>query len=135
MQIPVREIIVKKRIRKEYGDIQALAESMKHFGQISPITVSRANVLIAGERRLEAAKFLGWRTINATVIDVSEKLARLELEIEENIQRRDFTGDEIAAATRKLCKLKNPNIFRRALSAVIGFFRRLLSASGSRPLS
>jgi ParB family chromosome partitioning protein len=125
MQIPVKDIIVKKRIRKEYGNIQALAESMKHFGQISPITVSKANVLIAGGRRLEAAKFLGWRTINAVVIDTDEKLAQLELEIEENIQRRDFTGEEIATATRKLYKLKNPNIFRRALNAIVRFFRRL----------
>ncbi|MDR1586863.1 MAG: ParB N-terminal domain-containing protein, partial [Treponema sp.] len=112
-------------IRKDYGDIHELAESMKRFGQISPITVSRANVLIAGGRRLEAAKFLGWRTINATVIDADEKLARLELEIEENIQRRDFTGEEIAGATRELYKLKNPNIFRRILNALLLFFKRL----------
>jgi ParB family chromosome partitioning protein len=125
MQIPIEDIIVKRRIRKEYGDIHALAESMKRFGQISPITVSRANVLIAGGRRLEAAKFLGWRTINATVIDADEKLARLELEIEENIQRQDFTGEEIAGATRELYKLKNPNIFRRILNAIILFFKHL----------
>jgi ParB family chromosome partitioning protein len=98
---------------------------MKRFGQISPITVNKANVLIAGGRRLEAAKFLGWRTINAAVIDADEKLARLELEIEENIQRRDFTGEEIAGATRQLYKLKNPNIFRRILNVIVLFFKRL----------
>jgi ParB family chromosome partitioning protein len=125
MQIPVKDIIIKKRIRKEYGDIHELAESMKRFGQISPITVNKANVLIAGGRRLEAAKFLGWRTINATVIEADEKLARLELEIEENIQRRDFTGEEIAGATRQLYKLKNPNIFRRILNIIVLFFKRL----------
>jgi ParB family chromosome partitioning protein len=125
MQIPVKDIIVKKRIRKDYGDIHELAESMKRFGQISPITVNKANVLIAGGRRLEAAKFLGWRTINATVIDTDEKLARLELEIEENIQRRDFTGEEIAGATKALYKLKNPNIFRRILNVIVLFFKRL----------
>jgi ParB family chromosome partitioning protein len=125
MQIPVKDIIIKKRIRKEYGDIHELAESMKRFGQISPITVNKANVLIAGGRRLEAAKFLGWRTINATVIDADEKLARLELEIEENIQRRDFTGEEIAGATRQLYKLKNPNILRRILNVIVLFFKRL----------
>jgi ParB family chromosome partitioning protein len=128
MQIPVKDIIVKKRVRKEYGDIQALAESMKHFGQISPITVSKENVLIAGGRRLEAAKFLGWRTINAAVIDAGEKLARLELEIEENVQRRDFTGEEAAVAVKELNKLKNPNIFRRILNAIIRFFKKLFRA-------
>ena len=125
MQIPVKDIIIRKRIRKEYGDIHELAESKKRFGQISQITVNKANVLIAGGRRLEAAKFLGWRTINATVIDADEKLARLELEIEENIQRRDFTGEEIAGATRQLYKLKNPNVFRRILNVIVLFFKRL----------
>ncbi|MDR2054103.1 MAG: ParB N-terminal domain-containing protein [Treponema sp.] len=130
MQIPVKDIIVKKRIRREYGGIQELADSMKRFGQISPITVNRANVLIAGERRLEAAKFLGWRTINATVVDVDGKLARLELEIEENIQRRDFTGEEIAGATRELYRLKNPNLLRRILGAIVLFFKRLFRIGG-----
>jgi ParB family chromosome partitioning protein len=128
MQIPIKDIIVKKRVRKEYGDIQALAESMKHFGQISPITVSKGNVLIAGGRRLEAAKFLGWRTISATVINADEKLARLELEIEENVQRRDFTGEEAAVAVKELNKLKNPDIFRRILNAIIRFFKKLFRA-------
>jgi ParB family chromosome partitioning protein len=130
MQIPVDDIIVKKRIRKDYGNIHELAESMKRFGQMSPITVSRKNILIAGGRRLEAAKFLGWKTINATVIDADEKLTRLELEIEENIQRRDFTGEEIAGATRELYKLKNPNFFRRILNAIVFFFKRLFRIGG-----
>jgi ParB family chromosome partitioning protein len=131
MKIPIEKIIVKKRIRKEYGDIHALAESMKRLGQISPITVTRANVLVAGGRRLEAAKFLGWKTIDATVIDTAdaagmdEKLARLEIEVEENIERMDFTGEEFARATKELYRLRNPNFFRRILNALIRFFRNV----------
>jgi ParB family chromosome partitioning protein len=129
MQIPVKDIIVRKRIRKDTGDIASLADSMKRYGQISPITVSKANILIAGGRRLEAAKLLGWRTINATVIDAPEKLAKLELEIEENIQRRDFTGEELAKATKELYKLKNPNFLRRFLNAIVRFFKALFRIS------
>jgi ParB family chromosome partitioning protein len=125
MQIPIDDIIVKRRIRKDYGDIHELAESMKRFGLISPITVNRKNILIAGARRLEAAKFLGWKAINALVIDTDEKLDRLELEIEENIQRMDFTGTEIVGATKELYRLKNPNFFRRILNAFSIFFTRL----------
>jgi ParB family chromosome partitioning protein len=125
MQIPINDIIVKRRIRGDYGDIHELAESMKRFGQISPITVNRKNVLIAGGRRLEAAKFLGWKAISALVIDADEKLAMLELEIEENVQRRDFTGEEIAIASKKLHKLRNPGFFRRILNAIAAFFKRL----------
>jgi ParB family chromosome partitioning protein len=126
MQIPIKDIIVKKRIRKDMGDIEALAESLKRYGQISPIMISAKNVLIAGERRLEAAKYLGWRTINAVISESSSELARLELEIEENMQRRDFNMEEVAEATKKIYRLQHPGIFHRVLNAIIRFFRWLL---------
>jgi ParB family chromosome partitioning protein len=125
MQVPIKDIVVKRRIRKELGDITSLADSMKRFGQISPILVSKANILIAGGRRLEAAKSLGWKTINATIVDVSDKTTKLEYEIEENIQRRDFDGDELAKATRELYKLKNPGFFSRVWNAIVGFVKRV----------
>ena len=125
MQIPVNEIIVKKRIRQNPEDIESLAESLKRYGQITPILISKKNILIAGERRLEAAKYLGWRTINTVVSDCSDELARLELEVEENVQRKDFTTEEIAMATKKLYRLRNPGFFRRILNAIIKFFKRL----------
>jgi ParB family chromosome partitioning protein len=123
MQVPIKDIIVKKRIRREMGDIEALSESLKRYGQISPIVISNKNVLIAGGRRLEAAKQLGWRTINAVISDSTTELARLELEIEENIQRRDFNMEEVSEATKKLYHLQNPGILRRIVNAIIRFFK------------
>jgi ParB family chromosome partitioning protein len=125
MQVPVKDIIVKKRIRKDMGDIEGLAESLKRFGQITPIVISKKNTLIAGGRRLEAAKYLGWRTINAIISETSDELARLELEVEENVQRRDFTMEEVAEATRKIYRLQNPGFFRRILNAIGRFFKWL----------
>ena len=125
MNIPIADIIVSKRIRKDPGDIESLAESLKHYGQISPIVISKKNVLIAGGRRLEAAKLLGWRTINAIISESSNELERLEIEVEENIQRRDFSMEEVAEATRKIYRLKNPGFFRRILNAIIRFFKKL----------
>jgi ParB family chromosome partitioning protein len=125
MQVPVDDIKVRKRIRKDPGDIDALAESLRTYGQISPIVITAKNILIAGERRLRAAKALGWRTINAVIVEFPDALAKLEYEVEENIQRRDFTPQEIAEATRKIYRLKNPGFFRRILNAVIRFFKRL----------
>ena len=125
MQIPVDNIIVKKRIRKDMGDIDSLAESLKRYGQIHPVIINKKSVLIAGARRLEAAKRLGWRTINAIISDSSDELHRLELEVEENIQRHDFTIEELAEATRKLYKLRNPGFFRRIWNAIKAFFKRL----------
>jgi ParB family chromosome partitioning protein len=125
MQVPVEDIIVKKRIRKDMGDIGALAESFRKYGQISPIVINRKNILIAGGRRLAAAKSLGWRTINVVIAETSEKLSRLELELEENIQRRDFSTDESAEAAMAIYRLQNPGFFRRLWNVPVRFFRRL----------
>lgn len=125
MQIPVEDIVVRKRIRKDLGDIALLAESLKRYGQISPIVLSKKNVLIAGGRRLEAAKLLGWRSINAVISESAGELERLELEVEENVQRRDFSMEEVADASRKIYRLKNPGLFARIISAIVKFFRKL----------
>ena len=125
MQVRITDIKVKKRIRKELGDISALADSLKKYGQISPIVITKKNVLVAGERRLEAAKSLGWKTINAVIADVSGALAKLEYETEENIQRLDFTHDETVEALKKINHLQNPGFFARIFNAIIAFFKRL----------
>ncbi|MDR1929707.1 MAG: ParB N-terminal domain-containing protein [Treponema sp.] len=125
MQVPVKDILVKKRIRKDMGDLQALADSMKRIGQISPIVITGKNVLLSGGRRLAAAKLLGWRSINAVIADLQEDVYKLEFEIEENTQRRDFTPEELSQAQKRLYRLKNPGFFRRIWAAIVRFFRRL----------
>jgi len=125
MLVPIEDIKVKKRVRKDLGDIPALADSMKRFGQISPILITKKNVLIAGGRRLEAARSLGWRTINAIEVDVSDELTKLEYELEENVQRRDFNGEETDEAVRKIQRLKNPPWYQRVINAIVAFFKRL----------
>jgi ParB family chromosome partitioning protein len=107
------------------GNIPALADSMKRYGQLSPIVLNNHNQLIAGGRRLEAARYLGWRTINSVVMDINGDLSALEYEVEENLQRQNFTAEEFAQAVRKLNKLRNPGFFRRILNAILRFFRKL----------
>ena len=84
MLVQVKDVIVKKRIRKELQDIQALKESMSRYGLMNPITINSNNELIAGHRRLEAAKELGWNSISAVVIDPKNEILELEMELEEN---------------------------------------------------
>ncbi len=125
MQVPVDDIIVKQRIRKDMGNIPALAESMRRLGQISPISITKKNHLVAGARRLEAAKLLGWRTINVIVVDMPNETAKLEYEIDENMFRQDFSAEEIEFAAQKLDKLKNPNFLQKIWNAIIHFFQRI----------
>jgi ParB family chromosome partitioning protein len=110
---------------KTWGDIDALAESLKKFGQINPIMITDKNVLIAGGRRLEAAKSLGWRTINAIVVDVPEELSRLEYEVEENLRRQDLNPEEFAAASKRIHRLRNPGPFLRFFRWLSGVFKKL----------
>jgi ParB-like chromosome segregation protein Spo0J len=76
------------------GDKDALAESIAEVGLLHPIVVRTDNTLIAGERRLEACKALGWSTIPATMIDIA-LIARGELA--ENTSRLNFCPSESVA--------------------------------------
>jgi ParB family chromosome partitioning protein len=125
MQVPIADIIVKRRVRKEMGDLEALADSINRIGQISPIVITEKNVLLSGGRRLEAAKRLGWRTINAVVAKLPGGVTMLEIEIEENKQRCDFTPEESAKAMKRLYRQKHPGFFRRLWNSIVRFFRMI----------
>jgi ParB family chromosome partitioning protein len=125
MKVLIKDIVVKNRIRQDLGDIVALADSFKRYGQISPIVLNQKNVLLAGGRRLEAAKLLGWQTINAVVMESSDHLEMLEIEVEENKYRKDFSDEETAEAEKQIYKLRHPNIIRRIFNAIVKFFKRI----------
>jgi len=127
MQIPLDDIRVKRRIREEPEDIEDLMNSMKRYGLMNPITINSENVLIAGRRRLEAARRLGWHMISANVIEATDRVSELEMEIEENTQRSNFTDQELMEAYTRLERLRNPNIFVRIWRAIVAFFRALFS--------
>lgn len=127
MLVQVKDVIVKKRIRKELQDIQALKESMSRYGLMNPITINSNNELIAGHRRLEAAKELGWNSISAVVIDPKNEILELEMELEENIQRSPFTKDELIEGYERLEKLRHPGFFRRIWNFIVNFFKSLFS--------
>jgi ParB family chromosome partitioning protein len=127
MQIAIDDIKVKRRARQQEGDIEPLMDSMRRYGLLNPVIVNSRNVLIAGARRLEAAKRLGWHTISATVLDSTDKVTELEIEIEENTQRANLTEQELLSAYTRLERIKNPNIFVRIWRAIINFFKRLFA--------
>lgn len=125
MQVEIDSIRVRKRVRKEKQDIEQLAYSMSRFGLLHPVAITRHNTLIAGYRRLEAARFLGWSTIEATIISHDSPADRLELELDENLQRVPLKHEELESAIEKLENIRHPGFFRRIWNAVAGFFMRL----------
>ncbi|HSV55858.1 MAG TPA: ParB N-terminal domain-containing protein [Magnetospirillaceae bacterium] len=125
MQVPIERIRVRRRVRKDTTDIDALAASMKVHGLLHPIVLSRRYELIAGGRRLEAARRLGWKTINAVIVDVDGKAERLELELEENVQRSALSFLELEDGYARLERLRRPCLLRRIWAAFRRFFLRL----------
>jgi site-specific DNA-methyltransferase (adenine-specific) len=98
--------IAEDRFRTDFGDIEDLANSIRRVGLINPIVVDEDNNLIAGERRLRACMLMELGSIDVIrKKDVSEELAK-ELELEENLHRKDLTWQEEVVAMNELHRLK-----------------------------
>ena len=92
--------------RKSFDDesIIDLSNSIKEYGLLNPIVVSKVNdsyEIIAGERRYRASKKAGLEDIDAIVRDYSEKDVEI-LSLIENVQREDLKVLEEANAYKKL---------------------------------
>ena len=82
---------VGSRFRKDLGDINSLADSVKKVGLLHPIVVNESSHLIAGRRRIEAFKKLGRTEIPAHIVNLGEVHTG---ELHENTVRKDFTISE-----------------------------------------
>jgi ParB family chromosome partitioning protein len=94
------------RARLDPEDLADLTASVRENGIIQPLIVTQnlsdgSFILIAGERRLRAARQAGLRTVPVIVREASEQ-EQLELALIENIQRADLTPLEAADAYRQL---------------------------------
>ena len=84
--------------------LRELSESIRSYGILNPLTVRlRAGryELVAGERRLRAAKLAGLREVPCILVDVSMEDAGL-LALVENLQRKDLDFVEEALGIRQL---------------------------------
>lgn len=132
MQVRIDEINLKKRVRKNLGDLTPLMESIRKHGLMNPIVITNKKELVAGHRRLECAKKLGWQVIEAHIIDNPSELEKLELEMDENIHRKNLTPDEVSEGYLRLEKLSRPGFFKRLWKALVNFFRRLFKKKKKR---
>lgn len=90
--------------RKNFENIEELAESIKEYGLLNPIVLSKNNdkyEIIAGERRYRASVLAGLKKIDAIVRDFDQKEIDI-LSLVENIQREDLSALEEAQAYKKL---------------------------------
>ena len=92
--VSLDRITVGERHRRDMGDIPALAASIASVGLLHPVVITPNGVLIAGERRIEACRRLGWSAVPVHVVDI-DAIARGEFA--ENAHRKDFAPSELVA--------------------------------------
>lgn len=94
------------RLRFEAEKLQELSDSIKEHGVIQPLVVTKNGnqyEIIAGERRFQASKLAGLKTVPVIVRDATEQ-QKLELAIIENVQRHDLNAIEEAKSYLKLAE-------------------------------
>jgi ParB family transcriptional regulator, chromosome partitioning protein len=101
--------------------LQELSDSIKQNGIIQPIIVTKREdsdyELIAGERRLEAAKLAGFEEVPVIIRSVSKK-EQLQFAIIENIQRENLNAIEEAKAYQQL--MEEFNMTHVQISEIMG---------------
>ena len=112
-QQPVRQVAVglidsnpwQPRTQFDKASLQELADSIKQYGVIQPLVIAAAGSeryqLIAGERRLQAARLAGLSEV-PVIIRQAEEQEKLELALVENIQRQNLNPLDEAASYQRL---------------------------------
>lgn len=112
LQIELKNISLPAKQPRRFFDptrLQQLTESVREYGILEPLIVrplsdDRTYELVAGERRLRAAKEIGLKKVPAIVRDMTEKEA-FELALLENLQRDDLNAiDETEGLLDLLCE-------------------------------
>jgi ParB family transcriptional regulator, chromosome partitioning protein len=113
-----------------------LARSIREFGFLQPLVVTKIEKesptgidvlyqLIAGERRLLAAKLLGLRLVPAIIRNVHLEREKLELAVIENIQRENLNPIETAHAFQRL--QEEFRMTQREIAAKLGKSREVVA--------
>lgn len=112
--LDINHIVVGDRHRKDFGDIDSLAASIKSVGLLSPIVVDGSNRLVAGHRRLKALQKLGWPSAPVRrVRQINDAVTALKAERDENTCRKDFTPSEAVALGMALEEMEKPKAEER----------------------
>lgn len=104
--LKIEDIVVEERARKDMGDIDELAFSIKKSGLIQPLAVREENgkyFLLAGGRRLEAIKRTGASEVGARIYN--SNLSELDIktiELSENLYRKNLTFVEDCMLKREI---------------------------------
>ena len=103
------DIIVGERFRKDFGDMEEFVASIQEKGIIQPVSVDSNMNLLAGGRRYEGATIAGLKHIPAIIRTFVDEIDSREIELIENVYRKDFTWHERALITAEIDALYKKN--------------------------
>lgn len=108
-ELSIDQVVVKDRVRKDFGNLDELCDSIRAVGLIQPIVVSRDFQLIAGERRLRALRKIGVTVLPHGKLfiynDEQDELKIKAMEIEENVKRKELSWQEAVTAKKRLLEI------------------------------
>lgn len=108
-QIPVSEIAIGARHRKDAGDVSDLCRSIGEVGLLHPVVITPDKTLVAGLRRLAAFRQMNISKIPAVIVsNLDDARSLLIAERDENDCRKPFTTLEAVAMGRALEDLERP---------------------------
>lgn len=100
--VKLEDITVGERFREDLGDLEELIESIREKGIIQPMTVDSNMVLLAGGRRHAAATAAGLPTVPVIIREFVDEIDSREIELFENIYRKDFDWSEQAKIVSRI---------------------------------
>lgn len=103
--VKLEEIIVGERFRENYGDMEEFVASIKDKGIIQPLTVDSNMNLLAGGRRYKGATMAALPTVPVIIREFVDEIDSREIELIENIHRKDFTWAEEAKLVKNIDEL------------------------------
>lgn len=120
--------------RKTFDEqsLNHLAQSIAEHGVLQPITVRKSNdgyIIVMGERRFRASKLAGLTTIPAMVRDYVDTEV-LEVQIIENLQRKDVEPTEEAEAIQFLLDRYEPGEIAKRLGRSENYIRQRIKLAG-----
>jgi ParB/RepB/Spo0J family partition protein len=104
--VPINDIQVGDRFRKELGDLSELIDSIKSKGLIQPITLDEGLNLMAGGRRLAASREADLKKVPCIIRQSDGPIDSLEIELFENLHRKSLEWWEEVALKKKIHELK-----------------------------
>lgn len=112
--IEIDKIVIDGRMRRDMGDLESLAASIRMNGVLSPVLLTPDLVLVCGERRVRAARMAGLDRIPAHISGrFEDAAAALVAERDENTCRKEMTPSELLSIGQRLEELERPKAAER----------------------